>query len=384
MSNKNYIIDIQILRATAVILVVIHHLNGNLLNESLSSWFIYFGGWTGVDLFFCISGFVISRSFFPSFFAEKNLKLKIKQIFYFWKRRALRLFPSAWLWLLIILIFSIIFKNNQTFGDFKTNLDAAFAGIFQFANIRFLNTFGQSPYGASFSYWSLSLEEQFYFILPLLTLIFNRKIFFIAIIFSTIQLLTPRSMLVDGNAIDFILLMFRTDAIFLGVALGMLSLQNKLVLINLNPFTKWIHPNLIFVTAVILLIFLGTKFFPFDKYRISLIAIVSGSLVIAASHNKNLFIPPFLTPAACWIGDRSYAIYLIHIPAFFLTRELFILFPNSELLANYGAALHIFVAILIICIFADLNYRFIEIPFISRNKRNNIDFKQNLAVRTID
>ena len=166
--------DIEVLRGVAVLAVVLHHSIGNLFTwttPGLSRFSAYFSGAFGVDLFFAISGFVIARDLVPRLQAATGSDMAFRITVAFWIRRAWRLLPSAWTWLALTLVAVVLFNQSGVFGGFRTNLEATVAGVLQVANLRFAETFGRSEYGASFVYWTLSLEEQFYLILPLLVLV---------------------------------------------------------------------------------------------------------------------------------------------------------------------------------------------------------------------
>jgi peptidoglycan/LPS O-acetylase OafA/YrhL len=158
MSNSRPIRkDIQALRAVAVLMVVIFHLWPNRLT----------GGFAGVDVFFVISGFLISGSLFEELANSSRIKLA-----QFWGRRARRLLPAALLVIALTAIVSLFvvpaFTRQSFFGE-------AIASTFYFENWQLAasatNYFGGEP--SPFQhYWSLAVEEQFYVVWPvLLTLI---------------------------------------------------------------------------------------------------------------------------------------------------------------------------------------------------------------------
>jgi len=211
---KTRIDDIEILRGIAVLMVVLHHAHGNLFTwatPKMELFYTYFSGWVGVDLFFAISGFVIARDLVPRLQASPGGDTTTRLVLAFWIRRFWRLIPSAWLWLLVILIASVAFNQAGAFGAFRTNLEATVAGVLQIANIRFAESFMNWPYGASFVYWSLSLEEQFYLLFPLVILLARRYLVYAMLALVLVQFFLVRTPM---------LMVFRTDALTLGVLLG--------------------------------------------------------------------------------------------------------------------------------------------------------------------
>lgn len=370
--------DIEILRGFAVLFVVLHHALGNLFTWStpgLARLGVYFSGGFGVDLFFAISGFVIARDLVPRLQTSTSPDMAFRITVAFWTRRAWRLLPSAWLWLALTLLAAVLFNQSSVFGTFRTNLEATIAGVLQLANLRFAETFGRGPYGASFVYWTLSLEEQFYLVLPLLVLVTRRFLPHILIALVVIQLLSTRTLL---------MLAFRTDAIALGVLLAIWSqhstyaiakpvfLDGKLRIGTLAMF------GLLFCMAVVGSAVLHVVSYPFSVY-----AVLSALLVWMASYNMNLFMAGSLKRLFLWVGARSYAIYLIHIPAFFLTRELW--FRLRPGVAPDDAFFFPFMltAAALVVLLCELNYRFIETPFRQRGARIAQGILKAEQIRTV-
>lgn len=147
--------DIQGLRAVAVLLVVFDH----------AQFSIFSGGFIGVDVFFVISGFVITGLLLRM--PERNLLENLKT---FYSRRILRIVPAATL-LIIVTMFAAYFLLRENFND-QLLTDAKWATLFA-ANFRLINT--SADYfiaGIDQSllthFWSLAVEEQFYFVYPLI------------------------------------------------------------------------------------------------------------------------------------------------------------------------------------------------------------------------
>ena len=173
------IADMELLRGIAVVMVLIEHLPINLVgwhSPSLDAFGRYWRGWPGVDLFFVISGFVIGRSLLPMTTGDGGRLDFLNDTLAFWTRRAWRLLPSAWLWLLIPFLASIAFNRSGLFSTPLVNYRSMIAGLLDVANFHLADGYGRLPYGTTFPYWSLSLEEQFYLALPLLIFLLRRRL----------------------------------------------------------------------------------------------------------------------------------------------------------------------------------------------------------------
>ena len=316
-NHGNRIDCIEVLRAFAVLFVVFHHINGSLIKFTspiIIRFYDYFNGWVGVDLFFAISGFVIARSLMPQLPAGIERPAFWRTSLSFWIRRAYRLLPSSWIWLLVILTCSVFYNDSGVFGSFRTNFAATLAGIFNVANVRFAHVFGNHFYGASFVYWSLSLEEQFYLLFPFAILLFRRWLPPLFAIGVALQFFIQRSLL---------LMAFRTDAILLGILLALWTRTESYRLFEPAPLKK----SPVTALGVLALLLTGLVCMPSAELRIvpqpiGMVALISTLLVWLASYDRG-YILSFspLRKLLCWVGSRSYAIYLIHIPLFFGVRE---------------------------------------------------------------
>lgn len=146
-------LDIQALRAAAVLMVVIFHLWPNRLP----------GGFAGVDVFFVISGFLISGSLFSELADRGRIRFAA-----FWAKRIRRLLPAALLVIALTALFSLVFVPTFTRQGYFAE---AIASTFYVENWQLAasatNYFAAQP--SPFQhYWSLAVEEQFYLLWPLL------------------------------------------------------------------------------------------------------------------------------------------------------------------------------------------------------------------------
>jgi len=363
--------DIECLRALAIIGVLVHHLQGPLFYwfpawhpASLGPVFKNLGFWSGVDLFFVISGFVIARSLLPQLAAGSGgLRGQWRTLLAFWIRRAFRLLPSAWLWLGLILIAVVFLNKSGVFGSLHANLWATLAGMGQFANFRFADAFMRYEYGASFAYWTLSLEEQFYIVLPLAAVLLRSRLVWLlvgAIIVQAILLRTPLSM------------SLRTDAFAWGVLLAMAyqgEIWKRMEPVGLK--SRAIRYVTVSVLVAVLMLLSAENLGARLSRHVSLVAIACVVLVWVASYGRGYICAEGrLKRLLLWIGSRSYAIYLAHIPCYFLVRELFwrIGYAGNPP-PPYSSLVYATTAMLLTAALAEMNYRWVEIPLRDYGKR---------------
>lgn len=313
--------------------------------------------WFGVDLFLAISGFVIARSLIPQMHAcAKDVRARWRVIVAFWIRRVWRLLPSAWIWLGIMLLAAVWFNRSHAFGPVHANIMATLAGVFDVANFRFADALFRYPYGTSFVYWSLSLEEQFYLLLPLAVLVLRRRIYLLMIALVAIQLMLTRGIL---------LMAIRTDAIALGVLLAIA--YDGRAYARFEP--RWLLRLKVFRVLIPCLLLAGLAIMASAdmqtwRFSISAIALMSAVLVWLASYGRSYVVPDgWFKRALVWVGARSYAIYLIHIPAYFALRESgFRLGVGGDASLSIPPWLLGVLALACILLLADLNYRYLERP----------------------
>lgn len=335
--------DIEVLRAIAISMVLMAH-SSILLGwpwkgfEAVSSY-LYLG--TGVDLFFAISGFVIAKSLI----GESAIK--------FWIRRAYRILPAAWLWLAIGLVATAYMNQHGTFGSMADNFKDAIASFLHVQNIHYgicINETGRAcarggiPFGI---YWSLSLEEQFYFVLPLLFLLPRRVMCAGLIVAVAIQLFTIRSAM--GAQL-------RTDALMIGVLLGVWSAHPSYQ--RFKP--TWLRNKLIGAPTIAIMVAALCVVHATTARPFAAAALISAVLVFLASHGSGYITVP-MRPLFLWIGSRSYALYLAHMIAFGIARELALSWsmPTAVLLLLAG---------MLLVSFSEITHRLIERPLRDRGR----------------
>ena len=357
MSKKTkYFPSIDSLRAIAVIAVIIYHIDANYLP----------GGFLGVDLFFVLSGYLISSLIIKEYKSTGTVNL-----YNFYVRRARRLLPAVYFMITVVLIIITLFNGVLLK---KSYLDALFGYIYSsnwwyiFHKLDYFDSFGsQSPFK---HLWSLAIEEQFYMFFPLIFLIFNRKSKsnnsnsklnknFIYVVLSLILVsLIAHILLFDINNINRIY--FGTDtrafSLLVGVVGAILYPMDRLS----ERTTK--KDNMIYsiVSLVSILVLIGiminTSEYNTWLYRggFLLVAII-GLIIIISSGRQYTFMSKLLSfKPFVFIGKISYSLYLWHFPILVVTT------PVSEI--GNPNLFYVTLRIVLIFLVATGSYMFVETP----------------------
>ena len=377
------IADIEMLRAVAVLFVLVEHVRINLFPwiwGPETRLYYYFGYWTGVDLFLAISGFVIARGLLPTLAATSGTTAFFNASLAFWVRRAWRLLPSAWLWLAIILASSLALNHSGAFESFRSNLEGTIAAMLDVANFRIAEIVGKFETGASFPYWSLSLEEQFYILLPIILFVSGRWLPYVLGAGILAQFFISRGGGPSSAPFEILMGQLRSDAIMFGVLIAIWSRHPSWRLFE--PAALKSHPAAglaILAFLVLCLAVMGSNQLHLVSFRVGVVALVSAALVFVASYDQD-----YLWPAGAaknimlWVGSRSYALYLIHIPAYFATREIwFRVEPPGTVFDSAFAWRFLLTAGLLLIAFAELNYRYVEVPL----RRRGAGIAERIAQR---
>ena len=295
--------DIDGLRAIAVLGVILYHSELSIGENVLLS-----GGFLGVDVFFVISGYLITSIIYQEFHLKKNFSF-----LNFYERRLRRLIPA----LLFVLITSIIFAYLILLPvQFKAYVDSILSSIFFYSNLYF--HYSGQAYGEMvlstqplLHTWSLSVEEQFYILYPILLItlltFFKNKIklfFYISIITSIIF-----ASYINQNHSSFSFYMIFTRAWEL-VCGGLIALK------HLEENEKKKYKNFWKVLGFVLIIFSFIYFDETNKHPSYLTLLpVLGCCLIIENRNKNNMIDRILTnQTLVAIGLISYSLYLWHYP----------------------------------------------------------------------
>ena len=353
--STRHISSIDGLRAIAVTAVVLYHLG--------LSWIP--GGFLGVDLFFVISGYVITRLILDSINQSSALDLRA-----FYAARIRRIFPG-FIFMVICTIIFIGVWAPEAIKRFLSDLPYALTGTINWLlvarNQDYFETIGRPPLLQHT--WSLAVELQFYLIWPIILLTvlkyFGKKnIARIALIIAMISgtaLFFVSLQLDQANAKQISHIYFGTDTHSLGLFLGA-ALAVSWIPQNLSANIEKRAQDVIDAIGVVGLLGLISVFLFIDQsnaslYRIAFpLAGIFGCLVIISLvHPASRFAPLISTAPFRWIGQRSYGIYIWHWLIFQVTR------PSVDL-SGQTWALYL-ARVLLVLALADISLRWVEIPF---------------------
>ena len=363
MSAKNltgkvgvrHIASIDGLRAIAVTAVVLYHLG--------ISWIP--GGFLGVDLFFVISGYVITRLILDSINQSSALDLRE-----FYAARLRRIYP-AFIFMVVCTIIFIGVWAPEAIKRFLSDLPYALTGSINWLLVArhqdYFEAIGRPPLLQHT--WSLAVELQFYLIWPIILLTvlkyFGKKniarIALLIAITSGVTLFLVSLQLDQSNAQQVSHIYFGTDTHSLGLFLGS-ALAVSWIPQNLSADIEKRAQDVVDAIGVVGLLGLIAAFLFIDEsnaslYRIAFpLAGIFGCLVIISLvHPASRFAPLISSAPFKWVGQRSYGIYIWHWVIFQVTR------PSVDL-TGQSWALYL-ARVLLVLALADISLRWVEIPF---------------------
>lgn len=347
------------LRGIAVLAVVIYHADVSLL----------VGGFLGVDVFFVLSGFLITSLLIDELTRTNNVDRG-----QFYIRRIRRLMPALFLVLFFSVLVSGLFVLDAAY-HVRRDLPWAITFVLNWSYLFF-----EQSYFVNISrppllqhLWSLSIEEQFYVIWPILLIGLYKvkigsltprfKIFFVSAILaiaSTAWML--HLSVLNGFPIpnDPSRVYFGTDTHAMGLLVGCAAAalwRSDRLNVRITP-DRAAAMNGIGILSIAGLayyfVFVGELNEFLYRGGFLVLSILTATLVIIAAHPGLKFGVRLGNPVLKWFGDRSYGIYLWHWPIFVLMRSgIDIQWPDPIAFA---------VKVAIVLVVADLSYRFVEIP----------------------
>ena len=368
-STKN--MEIERLRAFAVLLTIMTHVHPKNFPHEL------FVAWGGVDLFFVISGFVITNSLLallPAYSEESTFLQRLDSsraaLKIFFTKRIYRIVPLA----VAVAVLSFVF-NASTQTEIKGLLRETVGLLSGFYNYSLAAN--MHPREAYSVYWSLAVEEHFYATFPFFLIaaatLRRRVIFLVVSVLAVAFVIRPLA----TAGVDFsdwvqwrASTHLRADPLMVGalIALG----RSQGIGDAFTTGSKKILSEIVFVLLCGL--WLSTALLDGDHpklmpYLLTLLWMVSGGLVFLASLEKGVVLNfPILRGLLEYVGSRSYSLYLSHYLTYhvmlYMQGLLIELYPSSiDKISNFASIPVIYVAIFI---FAEALHRTVEIPFMQR------------------
>src|SRR5215211_496886 len=355
------------LRALAVIAVLLYHADLAFIP----------GGFLGVEIFFVISGYLITALLLAEWQRRGRIDLKN-----FWLRRARRLLPALYVLLIVCLAYAVVFLPGEVAG-LRGDVVAAVGYVTNWYLVVGHESYFEAVGRPSLlkHLWSLAVEEQFYLIWPPVlalglgvaaTRLHYRRVLILALGGATAAAVAMALLYQPG--VDPSRIYYGTDTRVSGLLIG--ATLAFLWMPRPSPEETNFHRNFgsgrfrrrwswILLLDVVGIAALGAliwfclhlgEFQPF-LYRGGLVAVAlaTAALIAAIAHPQARVGSRLLAWRPLrWIGERSYGIYLWHWPVFMVTRpELDVSFSGLPLLA-----LRLGLTVLL----ADLSYRFVETP----------------------
>ncbi len=337
------------LRAIAVLAVLLYHAEVSLLP----------GGFLGVEVFFVISGYLITALLIVEWCQKGRLDLKA-----FWLRRARRLLPALFGLLIFTLVFSVVFLPEEVAGlrgDVLAALGYVTNWFLIFDQKSYFETVGRPPLLQHL--WSLSVEEQFYLLWPLL-FVAGVRLWRYRVLLAVLAGIVASTALMIG--------LYRPDSDPSRIYYGTDTRAAGLLIGAALAFCwmPWLRPRrsgryaahtltLAGFGAFGLLLWAFSQLDQFQPllYRGGLtgVSLATAAMIAVAVHPRpNLFAKMLALPPVRWVGLRSYGLYLWHWPIFQLTRpELDLALDGLPLLA---------LRLGLTGLLAELSYRLIEMP----------------------
>lgn len=361
-STYSYMPVIDGLRAIAILLVLWYH--APFLFQQLpqfsdqhnpwaslgSFWAMSLGGWIGVDLFFVISGFLITLILIRAGSTSASL-------FAFWARRALRILPLAVLYVGVLAALVAL-------GDplhIVPNFDAWPWYAFYLGNIH-IALYGWQPL-AIMILWSLAIEEQFYLAWPFLVRMYNARY----VLFCSVGLiiLAPVVRTVVFSAADYpatyVLTVCRLDALACGALIAVLYSSTNTEYTLIESCKKLRTPALAMIVIALLVPF--SPSFPqtrpwfFTVFGYSLLALSFAVLLVTSVATQGPLKQLLTSRILTFIGRRCYGLYLWHVLAAGLTT---VMLQRWEV-GFYG---HITLWLIILVAMASGSWLFFEEPIL--------------------
>lgn len=349
-TRRRYMPGIDGLRALSVIAVIAYHLDLNWAP----------GGLIGVGIFFVLSGYLITDQIIQRWKQDRRFDLKD-----FWIRRARRLLPAMFVMLFVTAMWLLVFDRSRLAalqGDFISSTLYFNNWWLIFHDVSYFESFGPpSPIG---HLWSLAIEEQFYFIWPLVIIVGLRlapqrgKLIVMCLTGAFLSALAMA--LIYQPGVDPSRVYYGTDtrafALLIGAALA-LAWPSQNLTDKISRRSRYIldFSGAIGLITLILMIWRTNEYGQFLYYGgLVLVSILSAIVIAVLAHPACRLAKIMGCKPLRWIGVRSYSIYIWHYPVIILTNPT----VNTGGFDGFRVLFQLGVSLLL----ASLSWKYIEEP----------------------
>jgi peptidoglycan/LPS O-acetylase OafA/YrhL len=329
--------DIDGLRAIAVTLVILFHAGCIFVNS----------GFIGVDVFFVISGYLITKIILGD---ENGKKPNLQNFF---TRRIWRLQPSFLCAIVFSLIIGSVFYLPEDYNTFLRSIKNAlyFSSNNYFANVTTSYASQDANYLLLLHTWSLSIEWQWYLTFPIalhlaLKYFPEKKVLISNHIITIFLLITSLYLSYHSNSDRYYSFISRCFELQIGSCLAFYKFNEKI-----KKYTN--IPGLLAILGIVSLALYPGIINGYPNIYTVAIVISTVIIIISGENKKSISAKILSTNILVGIGKRSYSLYLWHWPSIALLHYLNLFNNTKILLATLSAS----------CILACLSYRFIEMPF---------------------
>ncbi|MZH02912.1 MAG: acyltransferase, partial [Nitrospinae bacterium] len=343
--------EIDGLRAIAVLSIVLFHANIIIFGRD---WFV--GGYIGVDIFFVISGYLITRIILQELFDTGSFSF-----LEFYERRARRILPM----LFTVMLFSFPFAWKYLLpGNLVEYSQSILSAVFFCSNFFFY--FSTTEYGAESALlkpflhtWSLGIEEQFYIVFPILVMLFfkfyRKHLLLLFLVTFVLSLMFSNEMSTQYVSLNFYLPMSRIWELLIGSLLANWELM----------YGRGGNRTFENIFPIIGVLLIACSIFLFDKKTphpglVTLVPVLGSALVIGFSSRKEFVGRLLSSKPLVGIGLISYSAYLWHFPIMAFSRL------GSPALNNHDKLIWVFLTFGL----SVMSYFLIEQPFRNRKVIN--------------
>lgn len=320
--------DIQALRGYAVLLVLLYHSG---VVPALQA------GYLGVDVFFVVSGFLITS------IIRRDLQAGSFSVLGFYGRRARRLLPAAYLTFVATAVAAPMLLSPEGLADFAWQL---FGAVSFTANLVLWQQSGYFEGAAQLKpllhVWSLSIEEQYYLLLPGLLMLVPRRWWWQTVLAITALSLCACLVLLSSKP-GFVFYALPTRAWELGIgSLGAFIYRAQ----PESHWYRWLYPPALGLLGIVPFLPVGG---PHPGYDALMVTVATLIVILRAPRAEGWLLRPLVR-----VGDCSYSLYLVHWPLYAYVANLYV----SPAPAMVRAAL-----LPLALVLAWWMYRYVETPF---------------------